>query len=334
MVYGISLIGLLILAFPRLISKFRFVISSPRIQKNLVIGFIICILGSSAVLIYGNLKPHISPGPISQTSGITDLKIISYNIRYGTANEKNPLNNWEIRKGNFTQYLDSFNADIFCVQEALFDQLDYLQTNLSNRTYFYTGFGRNDGYQEGEYEAIFFDSNKYQFIDGDTFWLSDTPLYPSRTWGNSNYRVCTWARFQVITTGIQFCVFSTHYDFSDFFHEQASKLIQNKIVEYTANLPVLLMGDFNMHTTNSGFQYLEHYGEKPLLDSFRLANGGTAPYWASSNDGFKPTNTQDRIDFIFISSDISVLDCQIPHDSYGQNQTYSDHYPVILNCRF
>jgi endonuclease/exonuclease/phosphatase family metal-dependent hydrolase len=260
---------------------------------------------------------------------------MTYNIRTSTAHETDPANNWENRKEFFVHYVDSFAPDILCVQEAMYFPLIYIQSNLHNASYHYTGFGRDDGVHGGEHTAIFFRTDKYRYLDGDTFWLSDTPAYPSRTWGNKIYRVCTWARFEYISTNAQFCIFSTHFDFSNSFHENASKLIQSKVVELTGGLPTFLMGDFNLYNSSAAFKYLDNYGKKPLQDAYRLAHNNSVLFdYSASNFDVTLKPTHSRIDFIFVSTQITPNSCWIPKDSYGHNQTYSDHYPVLLDCVF
>jgi endonuclease/exonuclease/phosphatase family metal-dependent hydrolase len=310
-------------------------------KRSALIGAIILmpLLSGSIFLFSGILKLHSIPTNLRNPPEITnmsDLRIMTYNIRLGAASEINPANNWVNRMPFFCGYVDSYNADIICVQEAYLYQITDMITNLKNRTYKFMGFGRDDGVFGGEFSAILFDAAKFTFLDGDTFWLSDKPNIPTRTWGNGHYRVCTWARFAIKTSGVQFCVFSTHYDFSDVFQTKASQLINAKVVEYTGDLPVFVMGDFNMYNTSAGFAFMENYGSKPLQDAYRVYHGGVAPYdWSFApqfNANFQPSPSQSRIDFIFISEGISVEKCWIPKDRYGSNQTYSDHYPVLLDC--
>ncbi|MFX0101362.1 MAG: endonuclease/exonuclease/phosphatase family protein [Candidatus Hodarchaeota archaeon] len=296
---------------------------------NLSLVLVPIILGLTFVL-SGFLKIHLPAPSGPTTTEVTNLKLISYNIRYGIVREENPANNWENRKDEFVIYLNNYTADIIGVQEAYSFQLDYIKKNLVSSAYKYTGFGRDDGVHGGEHAAIFFDSTKFNFIDGDTFWLSDYPLFPSKTWGDSNYRVCTWARFKVIENDAQFCVFNTHYATSghyDTFHEPASRLIKQKIDEYSGGLPVFLMGDFNMRNSTSAFDLLENYGGKALSDTYD-GNKTTSNSWDPSRI------YGSRIDFILISSTISIINCSIEQDTYGSGLLYSDHYPVVLNCTF
>jgi endonuclease/exonuclease/phosphatase family metal-dependent hydrolase len=265
------------------------------------------------------------------------MTIISYNIRYGIANEVNPSNNWDVRKNFLTNYLSGLDGDIVGVQEALWFQLDYLVKNTNNRHYFFTGLGRDDGVHGGEHTAILFDSEKFQVLDGETFWLSDTPNLLSKSWQNKQYRICTWVLFEDIYLHHQFYVFNTHLEGNDEFNINAITLIHQKIAEFTDEAPVFVMGDMNLHPSNISYSYIVNPDQiKPLSDSFVVFHNSSNidEYSVSYFDANYVPNSENRIDYIFISNHINVTHFEIPKARYGTNQTYSDHYPVVLKCKF
>ncbi|MFO8018318.1 MAG: endonuclease/exonuclease/phosphatase family protein [Promethearchaeia archaeon] len=293
-----------------------------------------------------SLTPNThQPAPESPTSSeITDLKIMTYNIRRAGI-EDDPANQWVNRKDEFVSYLDGFDLDVFGIQEAKSFQIQYIHSNLESRDYVWTGKGRDNGVHGGEACAIFFDNNKFEYLDGDTFWLSEIPHYPTNTWEGSCFRVVTWVRLKVKvgqSKGEEFFVFNTHYDFSDDWQNKASILVSQKITELSGGLPTILMGDFNMHNDSQSFDILENYenpgDKKPMRDGYREykeSKLGYLPYDTTSPNDWdvrKDPEDKSRIDFIFISEHINVTECQIPKDSYDGYRTYSDHYPVYMNC--
>ncbi|MFX0102285.1 MAG: endonuclease/exonuclease/phosphatase family protein [Candidatus Hodarchaeota archaeon] len=294
---------------------------------------IIKVIGLSFPVVFGTLfittgfiKIHdIDYGP--PASGGT-LRIMTYNIRNGNMIEANSADDWVNRGPLLAGYVDSISPDILCVQEAQLSQLEYLKQQLASRNYEYTGFGRLDGIHGDEHTAIFFDNDEFTFIDGDTFWLSAFPDIPSSTWLNIFIRICTWVVLKNNTDQTQFCVFNTHLDFIEPFFSNAAKLIKNRIVQHSGDLPVFLTGDFNLHNDTDAFNLLREYSDKKLVDSY------TGPVRASSCFNFvvDPSDTSDRIDFILVSPGITVNTIDIPHDTRPNGRTYSDHYPVILNC--
>ena len=64
---------------------------------------------------------------------------------------------------------------------------------------------------------------------------------------------------------------------------------------------------------------------------------GYLPYATTSPRNWDVRDDPDdnsRIDFMFISKHIDVNECTILRDSYDGHRTYSDHYPVYMDCTF
>ncbi|TFF95177.1 MAG: hypothetical protein EU544_03300, partial [Promethearchaeota archaeon] len=186
---------------------------SKLVFKGAILLIIILFSGVFIITLIPNAHIGIPDKPTSDEP--TNLMIMTYNIRLGTGIEEDPANQWFNRKEEFVEYLDSFDLDVFGIQEAQFFQIEYIHENLESREYSWTGRARDNGVYDGEACAIFYDSEKFEFIDGDTFWLSDLPDYPSNTFGGNCYRVVTWVRLELTTgesKGAQFVVFNTHYD--------------------------------------------------------------------------------------------------------------------------
>ncbi len=296
------------------------------------------VLCGTVILSSGVIKYH-APAPAAPTSAVTSsMRVVTYNIRNGAAHEVNPANDWVNRKDEFGAYVASLDPDIMGVQEAFHNQLEDIKASLnalkgpSSRAYKYTGFGREDGVHGGEHAAIFFDANLFTFVDGDTFWLSPTPDCPSKQWDTSNYRVCTWTRLERVATGAQFVVFCTHYATGNHyysFHENASALIKERMPSYAGGLPVFLMGDLNMFNTTHSFDMLLHEGANALADTY---TGPLTYTFTEDFDVTKHPTGNNKIDFILVNDLVTVTSCTIPRDWYGANQTYSDHYPVVVDC--
>ena len=98
------------------------------------------------------------------------LKVMSYNVRYGAA--KDGDNSWDLRKSATAAMLAKVKPDVFGVQEALPNQIDYiLEVAPAYKCY---GIGRNDGV-EGERMSIFYNTKRMEMADHGTWWLSETP---------------------------------------------------------------------------------------------------------------------------------------------------------------
>jgi len=259
---------------------------------------------------------------------------MSFNIRYGSANDGE--NHWDERKKLVFDVFRERQPDLVGVQEALRFQIDEILATLPR--YSFVGIGRDPG-GDGEYSAILYDKSRFQVLEYDTFWLSDTPESPSASWGNKIVRICTWARFVDRSSDRTFYLFNTHFDHqSEISRTQSALLVAERIASRTHKTDAYIVtGDFNAGEDTQAIRSLlgkakpaPHFDEAPLIDPFRVAHPeasevGTFNRWTGVKE-------EAKIDYVFVSPDIEILDAEIIHDN--QNGRYpSDHYPVTARLR-
>lgn len=255
-------------------------------------------------------------------------KIMTYNIRYDNVDDGE--NQWSKRKEFLSSQIAFNEVDIFGIQEGLQHQVTYLDSVFVD--YNYIGVGREDGNTKGEYSAIFYNSKKFKVIENNTFWLSETPSEISVGWDAALERICSYGLFQDLNTKQQFFVFNTHFDhIGNEARLKSAELILQKMNEINPeNLPVLVMGDFNLTPETEPIQFLS----KVLNDSKK----------ASQSKPFGPIGTfnafkfnepvKDRIDYIFTSKkNISVIKYAVLSDSKDCKYP-SDHLPVFIEIEF
>ena len=267
---------------------------------------------------------------VAQDAVPTPLKVMSFNIRYGTAQDG--ANAWEQRKALVFSTIDAFGPDILCLQEALRFQLDEIGSALPGYTVI--GVGRDDGKEAGEYSAILVRDDRLQVMDGGTYWLSDMPEVPgSMSWGNRIPRICTWAALVDRTQDDELFVFNTHWDHeSQESREKSAALILESIGHFTdVGEPVIVMGDFNADEQNPAFQRLLDDDVIALRDTFRelhpkAGNVGTF-------NGFKGTTTGGKIDAILVSREWTVQSAAIDRTN-RDGRFPSDHFPVTATLIF
>ena len=255
------------------------------------------------------------------------MNIITFNIRLNTSSDG--LNAWPNRIEMVTGLLKFHEPGIFGLQEALYNQIEDLQNNLPDYEWF--GVGRDDGKKEGEFSPIFFNKSNFILIDQNTFWLSETPEIPSKSWDSSLNRIVTWGRFKSKITGKQFLVFNTHFDHRGVeARKQSAILIRKKIEEMTKdkNLPVILTGDFNLTPDQEPISHIKKY----LSDSREVSE--QPPYGPvgtfNSFDWNAPM--EGRIDYIFVQGSIKVLKYAVLTDS-KEKRWPSDHLPVFAKVQ-
>lgn len=166
-------------------------------------------------------------------------------------------------------------------QNDYVESIDYSRDpKKGDWTYF--GVGRTDGKRFGEYAPILYKSSEWIFIDGKTFWLSETPEFPSRSWDAALERIVTMVTLQSrINPMIKLNFFNTHFDHKGVeARRKSSKLIAKKMENYNS-YPSFLCGDFNTEPsdepyhilTTSGFKdarllSLNQYGYKKTFTNF------------------------------------------------------------------
>jgi endonuclease/exonuclease/phosphatase family metal-dependent hydrolase len=244
---------------------------------------------------------------------------MTFNIRYGTAQDGD--DHWLKRREQLFALLREQRPDVIGVQEALHAQLREIVEAVPG--YAYVGVGRTDGRHAGEYAAILYRSSRLDVRRTDTFWFSDTPgVVASKTWGNTIERICTWAYVED-REGVPFYVYNVHLDHqSQPSRERSAALLLARIAARDPAVPVLVTGDFNAGEQNPAIAGLR----AALRDSFRVRHPDATE--VGTFNGFKPGNTGgDKIDYVFVSPDVEVLDAAIVRTSVGGRYP-SDHFPV------
>jgi len=253
------------------------------------------------------------------------FSIMTYNIRY--KNNTDGVNSWDLRKDNLVKQLKNLNPDILGIQEAVYDQITFINENIPE--YKVTGEGR-DGGIKGEFSAIFYNYNKFKLLHSGTFWLNESRTPLIKGWDAAFPRICTYAKFTEIKNGKTFYVFNTHLDHvGNEARKNSVSLIIDSIAKLnTENLPVLFCGDFN--TDESDFtiqQILQKYkNTKNIAHKVNISQKGT---FNGYNTTIEATNL---IDYIFASSHFKVYKYQVPVNLYN-NLYPSDHFPVFIKIK-
>lgn len=250
-------------------------------------------------------------------------KLMCYNIKNDY--QKTGDNNWNSRKEKMIQLFEYYEPSVIGVQEALLNQVEYINSSLPD--FDYIGVGRDDGKVKGEYCAIFFDSTKFKVIEHSTFWLSDTPGKISVGWDAALERICTYGLFEDKKTKKRIWIFNTHFDhIGKLAREKSAELIVKKMFELNENnFPMLLMGDLNVvpedqpiNVFKSKLKDAKEISEKPFYGPVGTFNG------------FEDIVMDRRIDYFF-TNNLKVLSYIHIDDRLNDNKFISDHLPVLIS---
>jgi len=186
------------------------------------------------------LRPVAS---FADTAGVRagELLVATYNLRVAV---DAPPHDWPQRRLRLQALLDSYRPDVIGTQEGLYSQIKDIASDQP--AYDWIGLGR-DGGSRGEFMAIFYRRDRFEPLEFDHFWLSDTPdVIASSTWGNDVRRMVTWVKFRDRTTGREFYFWNTHLDHAvQFAREKSAELIRQRIGLLPPGASLFLVGDFN-----------------------------------------------------------------------------------------
>ena len=267
--------------------------------------------------------------PASPATPAGEVCVVTYNLRYAAYTG---ANSWPARRPVMKALLDQLKPDIMGTQEGVYAQLKDVAADQPDLDWI--GLGR-DGGSRGEFMAIFYRTSRFEPLEYDHFWLSDTPLeMGSSTWGNTNRRMVSWARFRDRTTKGEFYFWNTHLDHAlQPAREKAASLILERIRSTaTAVIPLLLVGDFNAYA-----------GDNPVYDQL-VRQGGLIDTWPAATvrrqeqmnsfNGFETAKAEGkRIDWILSRGPVAVRASEIVTFS-RDGQWPSDHFPVAAWLTF
>ena len=259
----------------------------------------------------------------AQSSAKPELKVMSFNIRYGSARDGN--NRWDLRKELVGDTIQTFSPDLLGLQETMPFQAEYLKQHLE--AYNYVGWTR-DKDPNGEQCGIMFRAKRFELVKSGQFWLSETPeTNASKSWDSSLPRVATWVVLKdKMNDGKSFLFINTHFD-----HRgkqarlESAKLIKSWLAENYKEKPIVVTGDFNTGISTKPYSKLVNEQPPGLVDSF--ASFGWDTKNTGTFNGFRGTTSGARIDWILTSKHLKIKDAAI--DQTNEKGRYpSDHFPV------
>ncbi len=271
----------------------------------------------------------------------TTARLATYNIRFD--NPDDPFS-WFERHRGLAHLILTLGPDVIGLQEVLKHQLGDLEQTLP--AYTHVGVGRGPtpsgepyAREHGEYNPLFYRSERLKLLKSGTFWLSPTPDVPgSRFAGSAFPRIATWAQLELRREGRSFYVFNTHLPYEQDERGVASralaaKVLLSQIARIAGDATTVLMGDFNL-SVRTDADRLQTYAQirERFEDAYEIAAKREGPDMTFFGFDSKSSG-EARIDYIFVSSGTHVLSCRTV---LAHNGTYyfSDHAPVTCEVYF
>ncbi|MEM7530879.1 MAG: endonuclease/exonuclease/phosphatase family protein [Chloroflexota bacterium] len=268
------------------------------------------------------------------------LRICSYNIRCNLQSNGvfvDGENQWAFRKDRVASVLNLYAPDLIGLQEVLVEQLHDLEKRLPD--FGWTGVGRDDGVESGEFSPIFYRRSVLNLLNSGTFWLSETPnIAGSMGWDAACVRIATWACFQHQPSGKVFYHLNTHLDHRGAVaRAEGVKLLQKQLVDIAEDTPAIISGDFNCVEKDNPYQLLTNTKQNnstlwqdTKYVSIAAHHGPSGTFNTRFADPI-----QGKIDYIFlyqsskIQPSIQVQQHAILADNWDGRYP-SDHLPVFV----
>lgn len=252
------------------------------------------------------------------------IKVMSFNIRYGLANDGE--NHWNHRKTFALARIDAFEPDLLGLQECRDDesQSAFVRSHLPD--YHFIGIHRGGpGDTALEMAPLLFRRAAFKLLDTGCFWLSETPEIPgSMSWGSAYARTVTWAKLACQSTGAALTYVNTHFDYEPpAAIDGNARCLRQWLDRTRQETPVIVTGDFNADKNSDAYRLLTDNGM--LIDTFRQVHPSEKD--DATFHAFGRPEEMAPIDWILVSDHFHVLDAQIDRSRMG-NLFPSDHYPV------
>ncbi len=279
----------------------------------------------------------VTAGLEAATATAEGIRVMSFNIRYGSAQDGE--NHWDKRKQLVEKTIKAFSPDLLGTQETLGFQKQFLEERLPQYTSI--GVGRDDGGQTGEMTAIYFRTERFERLGEGHFWLSETPeIVGSKSWDSSLPRICSWVKLRDRQSdGPPILFVNTHFDHrGPEARKQSALLLRKKIDELSQGFACILSGDFNAAPYSEPYRIL--FGQSQgdgthrvqLTDTFAKTHPNATGREASFSS-FRPNVTEGtRIDWIAVSPEWEVESATIDRTQYN-GRLPSDHFPITATLQ-
>lgn len=239
------------------------------------------------------------------------------NILQGTGSNK--------RAKLFGQQINDHLPDVLGVQEINSAWVEKMEEYLPQYAYYGVKRGGDENEKQSEMNGIFYLKEKFDLLESDTFWLSETPDVESKHPDAACYRICSYVVLKNKVTGKIFAHFNTHFDHeSEIAQELGGNLVSEraeKVIEKYGDIPVVITGDLNQYSDAPGCVAFENNGF--LNVNTTVENGDnmlTYNGWTSQTEG-RP------IDHIFVNDGFSVNEFAVVTET-GSKTNVSDHYMI------
>ncbi len=280
--------------------------------------------------------PPVVPPPVVPPAGDGKFKLMTYNVRFQTAADTGNFT-WANRRASVFGIIEANNPDIFGVQEAKNDGIDYPTDFKQHFAATYDVIDPGGG------------SPKLIFYRRGRFVLSSTlpnagqkdlsnPTESATCDSNGKGKKAVWGRLRDTQNNKTYVFINTHLAFGNCPKNREAQAVDIKVLvtDVATGYGVIIFGDMNYDPQAKGAsaENTVNTFQTRGRDMAKAADysGTTTAARATFNTNWNgQSDDVNRIDYIFYSGSFSVDSTKIDKALNQFGNSPSDHYPFIAN---
>ena len=271
--------------------------------------------------------------PVKADGAVSPDRIVdSSSIRIASYNTAAPWGNPLLGTGSsrravlFSNELCRISPDSIGVQEINSEWVGKLSEINPGYAYYGIQRGGDKNERQSEMSGIFYLKEKYDLLESDTFWISETPEQMSKYPGAGCNRICSYVVLKNRTTGFTYAHLNTHLDnVSTEAQDLGGKLIAEKAQQlqerYGNTLGIVITGDLNQYEDGAACSALAQAGYlNASAVNPEAAQSPTYHNWGRISEG-------QPIDFIYYAGGLNAKSYTV-HTNRADRACTSDHYCI------
>jgi len=243
---------------------------------------------------------------------------------------------WANRKDILAQAIIDNNFDIFAAEEVdttMFRELPAIVSAKGGKYEWFTFSPYSaDGSGSMKAQAIVYKSDRFELLESNHFWCSETPDVISTGWDEGKFkRGACCATFKDKKSGKKLFVMVSHFPLGKEARLHFAPIVIDRAKMYNPeNLPSFLMGDLNTRYERPESEILRSY----WTDAYVGAKTKEGPTGTFNNHGkYKDLEKAPKIDFVYYRGE-GVKAVKYVCNPAQYNGIYpSDHCPVYVDFK-
>lgn len=241
---------------------------------------------------------------------------------------------WDLRIPHIGDTVRRHDPDLLGAQE-LFSQanIDEIEAELPGYTSVWFQAASRDELDYAD-ATLFYRTEMFEEVEHGFYWLSPNPdtAYSTGFATPQLPRLVAWARLRALAEDHEFVFATTHFDNNSPSQELSAPLVLERTAALGAELPVVMVGDFNSQPVDLAYQILTEGvdGAPPRFDdAFVVAESWRQDTNLDPAPAYEPA---DRIDHIFMTgAPWMAADWVVDQWGYGPDLMYtSDHFAIAV----